>query len=203
MVYVFANLDHSHMVTYPVPYVKQGGWRDNGTAGLPMCAPAANVWQSVYKPATHFQCCCGGSPPMRRHIRGTGPLGNQRGQNGHPLARPGCGIGCGRAAGRQFPLPRLPRRVRPCRRSESHRPEHACGFGTAGRMFRSAGFSAWPTDHPPGGTDGEEPGDSMIGWADLDDYLTVAGTARLVRQPVRADTVCAVFECGWRIALLC
>ena len=33
----------------------------------------------------------------------------------------------------------------------------------------------------------EEPGDSMLGWPDLDEYLTVAGSARLIRQAVRAQ----------------
>ena len=51
--------------------------RTAAAAGLPMCAPAGNVWQSVYKPATPFQCRCGGSPAYAPPHPGNETAGKQ------------------------------------------------------------------------------------------------------------------------------
>ena len=42
----------------------------------------------------------------------------------------------------------------------------------------------------------------MLGWPDLDEYLTVACAARLIRRAVRAHTVCCFLSVVGR-ALLC
>ena len=43
----------------------------------------------------------------------------------------------------------------------------------------------------------------MLGWSDLDEYVTVAGAARLIRQAVRAYTVCCFLSVVGRVTLLC